>query len=181
MATVNSRKRRRYGAELKAQILAECDEPGASVATVRHPVRDALRAAVELSGQLRRRAACLDQLDHLSAELRWIRGLGDQHVGHPQPRAGRDDPGGRRGSTYSAQACVTEATTTLTRAGTAGIPEYNCFSRSGNWLPFVACSPLAPVGYKPVHFGGSLQASRCLLLHSRRHKEPPRCGILRVS
>jgi transposase len=34
MATENSRKRRRYGAELKAQILAECDVPGASVAKV---------------------------------------------------------------------------------------------------------------------------------------------------
>ena len=32
--TENSRKRRRYGAELKAQILHECDRPGASVATV---------------------------------------------------------------------------------------------------------------------------------------------------
>jgi transposase len=34
MGTENSRKRRRYGAELKAQILAECDAPGASVAKV---------------------------------------------------------------------------------------------------------------------------------------------------
>ena len=34
MATENSRKRRRYGAELKTQILAECDVPGASVAKV---------------------------------------------------------------------------------------------------------------------------------------------------
>jgi len=34
MATENSRKRRRYGAELKAQILAECAAPGASVAKV---------------------------------------------------------------------------------------------------------------------------------------------------
>lgn len=34
MATENSRKRRRYGAELKAQILAECNVPGASVAKV---------------------------------------------------------------------------------------------------------------------------------------------------
>jgi transposase len=34
MATENSRKRRRYGADLKAQILAECDVPGASVAKV---------------------------------------------------------------------------------------------------------------------------------------------------
>lgn len=34
MATENSRKRRRYGAELKAQILAECSAPGASVAKV---------------------------------------------------------------------------------------------------------------------------------------------------
>jgi transposase len=34
MGTENSRKRRRYGAELKAQILAECAEPGASVAKV---------------------------------------------------------------------------------------------------------------------------------------------------
>lgn len=34
METENSRKRRRYGAELKAQILAECDLPGASVAKV---------------------------------------------------------------------------------------------------------------------------------------------------
>jgi len=32
MATENDRKRRRYGAELKAQILAECNAPGASVA-----------------------------------------------------------------------------------------------------------------------------------------------------
>jgi transposase len=34
METENSRKRRRYGAELKAQILAECDMQGASVAKV---------------------------------------------------------------------------------------------------------------------------------------------------
>jgi transposase len=34
MQTENSRKRRRYGAQLKAQILAECDAPGASVAKV---------------------------------------------------------------------------------------------------------------------------------------------------
>ena len=34
MATENSRKRRRYGADLRAQILAECDVPGASVAKV---------------------------------------------------------------------------------------------------------------------------------------------------
>jgi transposase len=34
MEPENSRKRRRYGAELKAQILAECDMPGASVAKV---------------------------------------------------------------------------------------------------------------------------------------------------
>jgi transposase len=34
MGTENSRKRRRYGAELKAQILAECNVPGASVAKV---------------------------------------------------------------------------------------------------------------------------------------------------
>lgn len=34
MGTQSSRKRRRYGAELKAQILAECDRPGASVAKV---------------------------------------------------------------------------------------------------------------------------------------------------
>ena len=34
MEAENSRKRRRYGAELKAQILAECDRPGASVAKV---------------------------------------------------------------------------------------------------------------------------------------------------
>ena len=34
MATENSRKRRRYGSELKAQILAECAVPGASVAKV---------------------------------------------------------------------------------------------------------------------------------------------------
>lgn len=34
MDTENSRKRRRYGAELKAQILAECAVPGASVAKV---------------------------------------------------------------------------------------------------------------------------------------------------
>jgi len=34
MGTENSRKRRRYGAELKEQILAECTAPGASVAKV---------------------------------------------------------------------------------------------------------------------------------------------------
>jgi transposase len=34
MGTENSRKRRRYGAELKAQILGECNVPGASVAKV---------------------------------------------------------------------------------------------------------------------------------------------------
>jgi len=34
MGTESSRKRRRYGAELKAQILAECETPGASVAKV---------------------------------------------------------------------------------------------------------------------------------------------------
>lgn len=34
MTTENSRKRRRYGAEQKAQILAECGAPGASVAKV---------------------------------------------------------------------------------------------------------------------------------------------------
>jgi transposase len=34
MDTENSRKRRRHGAELKAQILAECAVPGASVAKV---------------------------------------------------------------------------------------------------------------------------------------------------
>lgn len=34
MGTENSRKRRRYGTEMKAQILAECDQPGASVAKV---------------------------------------------------------------------------------------------------------------------------------------------------
>lgn len=34
MGTENSRKRRRYGRELKAQILAECEQPGASVAKV---------------------------------------------------------------------------------------------------------------------------------------------------
>lgn len=34
MGTENSRKRRRYGPELKAQILAECNAPGASVAKV---------------------------------------------------------------------------------------------------------------------------------------------------
>jgi len=34
MANEESRKRRRYGAELKAQILAECAAPGASVARV---------------------------------------------------------------------------------------------------------------------------------------------------
>lgn len=34
MATGNSHRRRRYGAELKAQILAECAAPGASVARV---------------------------------------------------------------------------------------------------------------------------------------------------
>lgn len=34
MATESSRKRRRYGAELKAEILGECARPGASVAKV---------------------------------------------------------------------------------------------------------------------------------------------------
>ena len=34
MATESSRKRRRYGPELKAQILAECAVPGSSVAKV---------------------------------------------------------------------------------------------------------------------------------------------------
>ena len=34
MEVERSRKRRRYGAELKAQILAECDAPNASVAKV---------------------------------------------------------------------------------------------------------------------------------------------------
>ena len=34
MESEESRKRRRYGAELKAQILAECAMPGASVARV---------------------------------------------------------------------------------------------------------------------------------------------------
>ena len=34
MDTENSRKRRRHGAELKAQILAECAVPGSSVAKV---------------------------------------------------------------------------------------------------------------------------------------------------
>ncbi len=34
MATENSHKRRRYAAELKAQVLAECEAPGASVAKV---------------------------------------------------------------------------------------------------------------------------------------------------
>jgi transposase len=34
MGTENSRKRRWYAADLKAQILAECDVPGASVAKV---------------------------------------------------------------------------------------------------------------------------------------------------
>jgi len=34
MGTENSRRRRRYGRELKAQILAECEQPGASVAKV---------------------------------------------------------------------------------------------------------------------------------------------------
>lgn len=34
MASEESRKRRRYSRELKAQILAECDAPGASVAKV---------------------------------------------------------------------------------------------------------------------------------------------------
>jgi len=34
MESEESRKRRRYGPELKAQILAECDAPGASVAKV---------------------------------------------------------------------------------------------------------------------------------------------------
>lgn len=32
MGTENSRKRRRYGADLKTQVLAECEVPGASVA-----------------------------------------------------------------------------------------------------------------------------------------------------
>ena len=34
METEQSRKRRRYSPQLKAQILAECDVPGASVAKV---------------------------------------------------------------------------------------------------------------------------------------------------
>lgn len=34
MGTENGRKRRRYGEDLKAQILAECEAPGASVAKV---------------------------------------------------------------------------------------------------------------------------------------------------
>jgi len=34
MEVEQSRKRKRYGAELKAQILAECEVPGASVAKV---------------------------------------------------------------------------------------------------------------------------------------------------
>ena len=34
MEAENSRKRRRHSAELKAQILAECNQPGASVAKV---------------------------------------------------------------------------------------------------------------------------------------------------
>jgi transposase len=34
MGTENSHKRRRYAADLKAQILAECDQRGASVAKV---------------------------------------------------------------------------------------------------------------------------------------------------
>ena len=34
MGTESSRKRRRYGADLKAQILVECEAPGASVAKV---------------------------------------------------------------------------------------------------------------------------------------------------
>lgn len=34
MGTESSRKRRRYGLELKAQTLIECDAPGASVAKV---------------------------------------------------------------------------------------------------------------------------------------------------
>ena len=34
MGAENSRKRRRYGAQTKAQILAECEAPGASVAKV---------------------------------------------------------------------------------------------------------------------------------------------------
>jgi len=34
MGSDQSRKRRRYSSELKAQILAECDAPGASVAKV---------------------------------------------------------------------------------------------------------------------------------------------------
>ncbi len=34
METESSRKRRRYGAQLKAQIVAECEQPGASVAKV---------------------------------------------------------------------------------------------------------------------------------------------------
>lgn len=34
MGTESSRKRRRYGADLKTQILAECEAPGASVAKV---------------------------------------------------------------------------------------------------------------------------------------------------
>jgi transposase len=34
MGTENGRRRRRYGADQKTQILAECDQPGASVAKV---------------------------------------------------------------------------------------------------------------------------------------------------
>ena len=34
MELERSRKRRRYSSELKAEILAECDAPGASVAKV---------------------------------------------------------------------------------------------------------------------------------------------------
>jgi transposase len=34
MEAQDSRKRRRYSCELKAQILAECEAPGASVAKV---------------------------------------------------------------------------------------------------------------------------------------------------
>jgi hypothetical protein len=61
-------------------VLAAC-----GLATVggglRHPIRDALGSAAELTRQLRRRAARLDQLAHLSAEFRRIRRPRCRHIG----------------------------------------------------------------------------------------------------
>ena len=66
MATENSRKRRCYGEELKAQILAECDVPGTSVAkfAMAHGI-DAGGITVKLSWPM---SAAMD----LSG---WMRGL----------------------------------------------------------------------------------------------------------